>query len=81
MINAGPYISTDYDELYLPVEFWTYNKATTEAAEWAREFLDQWGRARYVAKDKIQLHNHEDWEDILDDCPYVLAWRFDIYEV
>jgi hypothetical protein len=75
----GPYLSIDNDELYLPVEIWTYNKARSEAASWAKEFTDVWGRSKYTGKRYVPLHNHEDWEDCCT-CPEILSWCFELYE-
>lgn len=76
-LSKGPYISMDYDELYFPVEFWTYNKVRTEAAMWAEDLSDS--RSRYVGKTWAPLHNHDDWE-YCEECPEVLVWHFEIYE-
>lgn len=79
MSGVGPYVSPDYDEVYLPVEHWTYNTARSEAADWAQQFIDTWGRSRYTGKRDVPLHDHEEWE-YCESCPAVPAWCFDIYE-
>jgi len=78
-MTSGPYFSIDNDEMYLRKEEFTYKEARAEAADWARQLLDDWGRSRYVGIDKVPLHDHEDWE-YCDNCPYVPVWRFELYE-
>lgn len=80
VLSKGPYVSIEQDQIYFPVEHYTYNEARSEAAGWAREFLDMWGRSKYMGKWMVPLHDHEDWE-YCEDCPAVRAWHFDIYEV
>lgn len=75
----GPYISIDNDELFLPVGDWTYNMARSEAADWAQDFIDTWGRSRYTGKRYVPLHDHIDWEEC-EVCPEILSWCFEIYE-
>ena len=78
-LSKGPYVSIEQDEVYLPVEHWSYNEARSEAADWAQTFIDTWGRSRYKGKKYVPLHDHDDWE-YCEDCPDVLVWEFEIYE-
>lgn len=83
MADKGPYVSPDRDELYYPLEHWTYNRARADAAVMAREHFDDWGRSRYTGRINAQLHDHEGSEE--GECPdqpcaWVKAWSFDMYE-
>lgn len=75
----GPYVSENMDILYLRASDWTYGQARSEAAKWAAEFIDYWGRSRYTGKRDVPLHDHGEWEGC-EECPAVPAWCFDIYE-
>lgn len=75
----GPYISSDYDAVYLPVADYTFNQARTAAASWAEDVLDVWGRSRYTGKQNVPLHDHRDWEEC-ETCPAEPTWCFDVYE-
>lgn len=75
----GPYISEGCDEFYLLASEYTLNEARHEAAGWARELSDEWGRSRYVGRRWVPLHDHQDWESC-ESCPDRKAWCFDIYE-
>ena len=75
----GPYVNEDYSEVLLPVTEYTFNAARHEAASWAQEFIDTWGRSRYTGKRTTTLHDHADWEECTV-CPPEVAWCFDVYE-
>lgn len=82
-MNAAPYFSEDRDTLWFKRSEISYRDALKEAAMWARETFDEWGRARYAGKEEYaKLHDCDDWPEVGDDdaCPEVPAWRFEIYE-
>lgn len=79
--GKGPYLSPDYDELYLPTEHYTFNQARTEAASFCGELGDEWMRTRYVGKRTVQMHDHEDWEECEPGtCCEREGWHFELYQ-
>ena len=82
--KRGPYVGgslTGYGEVYFPDFDWTYNEARTAAAEYADEMIGPWGRSHYDGKRQIQIHDHDDWEEVTEDnCPQPMCWTFSTYE-
>lgn len=77
--KCGPYVSVDFDSIYLPVVAYSFNQARATAASWAADFIPVWGRSRYTGRRDVPLHDHEDWEGC-DECPSERSWCFDVYE-
>lgn len=73
------YISQSYDRLYFRRPDYTLNEARHEAASHAQEMGDNWTRTRYLGKQAVPLHDHEDWEGC-NECPEWAVWAFEIYE-
>jgi hypothetical protein len=79
MTKRGPYVTEDYSRVMLPASSYSWNEARHEAASWAQEFIEGWGRSRFIEKKAVGLHDHDDWEDCIA-CPDEPAYIFEIYE-
>jgi len=79
--GMGPYLGVDGDELWLPVEHFSLNRARSEAASHCAETGNAWLRSRYVGRETVGLHDHEDWEACdPGTCCEREAWHFELYE-
>lgn len=78
--KRGPYVSENGPEVWLPVSDYTLNEARHEASLHAQETIGDWGRARYLGKQAVPLHDHDGWEFGCYDCPEQAAWAFETYE-
>ena len=80
-MKPGPYVNADNDEFYFPVHDWAYNEARSEVASHVEGTHGPWTRTRFDGKRVIQIHDHDDWEEIMEDnCPQPMCWTFVIYE-
>ena len=78
--KRGPYCNEEGSRVMLPVDGWTLNEARTEAASFARMEMGEYiGRARYLGRQEVSLHDHDDWESCRT-CPAEPVWAFETYE-
>lgn len=76
---TGPFVSENGPEVWFRRCDYTLNQARHEAALHAQDTIGGWGRVRYLGKQAVPLHDHEDWVG-RDDCPEQAAWAFETYE-
>jgi hypothetical protein len=78
--KRGPYVEWDGPGVFLPASDYTLNEARHEASLFAMDTIGGDGRARYLGKKQMPLHEHDEpWEND-DECPSESAWCFETYE-
>lgn len=75
-MKRGPFVAEWGAEFWLPIADWTYHEARSEAARHASD-TDQ--KSRYVGKEVVTLHDHDDWESGGCDCRPEPSYAFEVY--